>query len=150
MKRLQDYFSPFVRFYMGGQAVLTWYSATVNPNSTLHRVASTSDGGLIVWSMGIFGMLMLLDLFINDWTPNTVTFGKKKLHLAWERIWVHRHWLFVGIAACYAAQPQIADVTGQSVAVMVVCYWNALANMVAAFIDAGDRSRRLWWQRACS
>ena len=148
--RLQDQFSPYVRFVLGGQAVITWYSATVNPKSTLHQVASTEDGGLLVWGIGIFGMLMLFDLFVNDWTPPCVRLGQAKLNLGWERVWQYRHWLFVGIAACYAAQPHIADVTGQSVAVVLVCYWNSLVNMIAAFIDAGERSRRLWWQRTHS
>lgn len=104
----------------------------------------------MIWAMGMFGMLMLFDLFVNDWTPPCVRFGRAKLNLGWERVWQYRHWLFVGIAACYAAQPHIADVTGQSVAVVLVCYWNSLVNMIAAFIDAGERSRRLWWQRTHS
>jgi hypothetical protein len=143
MRRLQDHWSPFVRFFLGGQAVVTWYTTLSNPTSTLHALSRTSDGGLIIWVVGILGILLWLDLFVNDWTPPCVRLGKSTFNLGWENIWKSRHWLFVGIAGCYCAQPQIADVTGQPVAVAVICYWWAIANMVAAFIDAGDRSRRL-------
>ena len=150
MRRLQDQFSPFVRFLLGGQAVVTWYNAVTNPQATLHAVASTNDGNIILWAMGLLGSIMLLDLFVNDWTPDKIRLGSRSLNLNWKRSWVHRHWLFVGIAACYAAQPHIADAVGQSNAVMLVCYWNSLAHIVAAFIDAGERSRRLWWAKVCS
>lgn len=150
MRRIQDHFSPFVRFYMGGQAVVTWYSSVVNPESTLYAIASTDDGSILVTTLGALGVVMLLDLFINDWTPQWVRLGRWSIHLAWTRTWKYRHLLFVGIAGCYAAQPQIADTAGQSVAVMIVCYWHAFINIAAAFLDAGERSRRLWWQRTCS
>lgn len=150
MRRLQDFSSPFIRFAMGGQAVITWHSATVNPQSTLHRLAITEDGSLLVWTMGICGMLMMLDLFVNDWSPNSVKFRKYALSIGWQRMWEHRHWLFIIIAGCWAAQPQVADITGQPISVMLVCYWNTLLNVIAAFIDAGERSRRLWWQRTVS
>lgn len=147
IRRLQDQSSPFIRAGMGGYAVNTWFSAFVNPESTFHEISTTPDGGLIIWTMGLFGVLLLVDLFINDWTPDWVSFGRRKLGLGWERVWQYRHWLFVGIAACYAAQPQIADASGQSKALLVSCYFPAFLNIWAAFIDAGERSRSLWWQR---
>jgi hypothetical protein len=150
MRRLQDQFSPFVRFLLGGQALVTWYNAITNPDATLFIVASTPDGNIILWAMGLLGATMLLDLFVNDWTPDKFSIGRCTLQLNWRRSWVHRHWLFVGIAACYAAQPHLAEMAGQSVAVTLVCYWNSLTHMVAAFIDAGERSRRLWWAKTCS
>ena len=150
MRRLQDHFSPFVRMYMGGHAVVTWYSATANPESTLAFVASTDDGSIIVWVLGMLGTIMLLDLLINDWSPKSIGFGTHRIYLNWQRTWRYRHWLFVGIAACYAAQPLIADAAGQNIAVMIVCYWNSFINMAAAFIDAGERSRQLWWQKTYS
>lgn len=136
---------------MGGHAVVTWFSATTNPGSTLYEVTNyTDDGGVIIWALGLLGVVMLLDLFINDWTPTTVRLGTRQLNLNWQRTWRHRHWLFVGIAACYAAQPLLADESGQNIAVMLVCYWNSFINMAAAFIDAGERSRQLWWQKTLS
>lgn len=150
MRRLQDQFSPFVRFYLGGQAVVTWYSATTNPESTLHAVAATPDGNVFMWILGLLGVVLLVDLFVNDWTPDQLHIGNRRLVLNWRRTWRYRHWLFVGIAACYAAQPQIADMAGENIAVMIVCYWNSLVCMAAAFLDAGERSRRLWWQKTCN
>lgn len=147
MRRLQDQFSPLVRFYLGGNAVVTWYSATTNPRATLYSVAATQDGNVFIWVLGLLGAILLIDLFVNEWTPNTVSVGRRTLNLGWDRTWHSRHWLFVGIAACYAALPQIADTTGQNIAVMIVCYWNSLVCMLAAFLDAGERSRRLWWQQ---
>lgn len=147
MRRLQDHWSPFVRFFLGGQAVVTWYTTLANPRSTFHIISTTDDGALLIWVLGVLGVFLWLDLFINDWSPPCLRLGRSTFNLGWEHIWKRRHWLFVGIAGTYAAQPQIIDVTGQPVAVAVVCYWWALANMVAAFIDAGDRSRRLWWHR---
>lgn len=150
MRRLQDQFSPYVRFFLGGQAIVTWYNATVNPGATLHLVAATYDGNIILWAMGLLGSIMLLDLFVNDWTPEKVQFGERCISLGWRRSWIYRHWLFVGIAACYAAAPIIADAEGLSIGVMLVCYWNSAMYMVGAFVDAGDRSRRLWWAKTCS
>jgi len=146
MRRIQDQFSPFVRLFMGGHAVLTCFSAQVNPESTMAGVASTSDGRLIIWTLGALGFTLLLDLFVNDWSPKSVGYGPHRIYLNWRRTWRHRHWIFVGIAACYAAVPQVADATGQNIAVMILCYWNSFINMAAAFIDAGERSRQLWWQ----
>lgn len=149
-RRLQDHFSPFVRFYMGGQAIVTWYNASANPGATLYLVASTPDGNLVMWWLGLLGGVMLLDLFVNDWTPDRVQFGRRQLTLNWKRSWRYRHWFFVGIAACYAALPNIAESYGENIAVMLVCYWNSLVCMAAAFLDAGERSRRLWWQKMCN
>lgn len=150
MRRLQDQFSPFVRFYMGGQAIITWYNATSNPGATLFSVGMTDDGSIALFVLGLLGVLMLLDLFVNDWTPDCIHMGRFCLNLNWWRSWRHRHWLFVGIAACYAAMPNIAEYTGDNIAVMLVCYWNSLVCMAAAFLDAGERSRRLWWRKACN
>lgn len=150
MRRLQDQFSPFVRFLLGGQAVVTWYSATTNPDATLYMVAATEDGNIFIWAMGLLGVILLIDLFVNEWTPDTVQFGRRCINLNWERTWHYRHWLFVGIATCYAALPQIADTSSQNIAVMIVCYWHSFVCMVAAFLDAGERSRRLWWQKTCN
>jgi hypothetical protein len=147
MRRIQDQLSPFLRCYLGLQAVITWASSFQNDESTLHEISSTADGGLFIWGIGICGALMLLDLFINDWTPDCIRIGRKLFPVHWANVWKNRHWLFVGIAACYAAQPQIADVSGQSWFVILICYFQAVAHMAAAFIDAGERSRRLWWQR---
>lgn len=147
MRRIQDQFSPFVRCYMGAQAIVTWYNATNNPESTLASVASNENGSVLIWALGLFGTIMLLDLLLNDWTPQSIRIFGRRFALSWRRTWKHRHFLFVGIAACYAGQPYIADAYGQSIAVMMVCYLQAIANMAAAFLDAGERSRRLWWQR---
>lgn len=146
-QRASDHWSPYVRFVLGGQAVMNWYVSTVNSKSTFHALSLTEDGSLLIWVVGVLGILLWIDLFINDWTPQYVRFGQSNIRLGWGKMWRHRHWLFVGIAGAYCAQPQIVDATGQPLAVAVLCYWWALANMVAAFIDAGDRSRRLWWHR---
>lgn len=150
MRRLQDQFSPFVRFYMGGQSIVTWYNATTNPSATLYGVAHTPDGGVVMWWLGLLGAVMILDLFVNDWTPDSVKFGQRCINLNWKRSWKYRHWLFVGISACYATLPNIADAYGENIAVMLVCYWNSIVCMAAAFLDAGERSRRLWWQKMCN
>lgn len=150
MRRIQDHFSPFVRFLMGGQAVVNWYGSITNPDTPLYYVALTDDGNVLVWVMGLLGAVLLLDLFVNDWSPEFLRLGEWRLRLTWPSTWRHRHYILVGIAFCYAAQPYIAERAGQSVALMIVCYWYGLMNMAAAFLDAGERSRRLWWQKACS
>jgi hypothetical protein len=148
-RRLQDYTSPFVRFLLGGNAMLTWYSAHMNPESTLSGVASTDDGGIFLFLIGLSGAVMVADLIINDWTPDSIRIAGRRFKLNWQRTWSYRHWLFVIISASYAAQPQIVDTAGQPITVKIIVYWWAAVYMMAAFLDAGDRSRRIWWQTAC-
>jgi hypothetical protein len=150
MRRAQDRWSPYIRFVLGGQAVITWYSTFSNPNATFHALSKSEDGGIFFWAIGICGALLMVDLFVNDWFALLPNRRQESLTLGWRRIWKSRHWLFIAIAGCFAALPLIVDAFGQSDAVKLVCYWYSVIYMAAAFIDAGERSRRLWWQRMCN
>lgn len=150
MRRAQDQWSPYIRFVLGGQAVITWYSTFANPNATFHALSLTEDGGVFFWTIGLCGVLLLVDLFVNDWALTFKGAVRDPDSFGWKRIWQSRHWLFIVVAGCFAALPLIVDAFGQSDAVKLVCYWYSVIYMIAAFIDAGERSRRLWWQRMCS
>lgn len=149
-QRLEDYNSPYLRLVLGGQALIGSCSSIANPNSTLHDVAKTIDGSYLTWISGILGALALLDLIINDIVPRHLVEGSRLAKFKWHRTWLHRHWLFIGIAGCYLGQIPFAEFSRQSFWITLVCaFWCAM-NILAAFIDAGDRSRRLWWQTMSS
>jgi hypothetical protein len=121
-----------------------------DPHSHLFRVAMTSDGATLLWVMGMFGVAIVLDVFINDWTPERIKIGSVTFRLAWRRAFQHRHFLFIALAFCYAAQPYVAERGGYGVSLLIFFYWNSLQNIVIAFLDAKQRTRGTRWQRATS
>lgn len=151
MKRLPDHFPALCRLYAGGDAVVSWYNSFSNPAAALARVARTPDGGVLIWIMAIAGVAIVLDVIINDWTPQFIRLGNVSFRLAWDRAWRYRHLLFVILAFCYAAQPYVAERAGYGVSLLVFFYWNSFQNLTIAFFDARQRSRSLGWQqRVCS
>lgn len=149
-RRLADYSSPFLRLCLGGQGIISSYTAITNPVSTLHAVARTPDGGYLIWFMGLLGCIAVVDLLVNDVLPEQVKLGSRLVQLNWSRTWSYRHWIFIGIAGSYLGQIPFADVSQQSFSISVVCGFWCVMNIVAAFLDAGDRSRRQWWQTIAS
>lgn len=145
-RRLADYSSPFLRLCLGGQALISSYTSVTNPVSTLHAVTRTVDGSYLIWFMGLLGVIAVLDLLINDVLPESISVGSRLVQLNWNRTWKYRHWLFIGISGCYLGQIPFAEVSRQSFSISLVCGFWCLMNIVAAFLDAGDRSRRQWWQ----
>jgi hypothetical protein len=66
-------------------------------------------------------------------------------------VFKNRHWLFVALAFCYAAQPYVAEMGGYGVSLLVYFYWHSAQNITIAFFDARQRARSQGWQRAiCS
>lgn len=150
MRRLHDHFPALCRLYAGGDAVVSWYNSNSDPHARLFSIAQTLDGGVLIWIMALTGLAIILDVVINDWTPNTLRIGKYNIHIAWKRAFRHRHVLFVILAFCYAAQPYVAARNGYGVSLLIFFYWNAFQNLAIAFFDARQRSRSQGWQRACS
>lgn len=150
MKRLHDHFPALCRLYAGGDAVVSWYNSFANPYSALSKVAHTQDGSVLLWLMAIAGAVIVLDVVLNDLTPETIPFGFGRLRLSWWRAWRYRHLLFVLLAFCYAAQPYVAERSGNGVSLIVFFYWNSFQNITIAFFDARQRSRSQGWQRAYS
>ncbi|KAK1548192.1 hypothetical protein Q3G72_001039 [Acer saccharum] len=107
-QRLHDNFPALCRLYAGGDAVVSWYNSVNDPSSHLFKVAMTPDGSTLLWFMGIVGVAIIFDVLINDWTPDWVHIGPFSLQLTWHRAFQYRHFLFVALAMCYAAQPYVA------------------------------------------
>lgn len=149
-KRLNDYALSLLRFYAGGDAVVSWYNAMHDSQSHLYRIGNTPDGSPLLWVMAIAGALIVLDVLMNDWTPSQIRIGRRSYPIRWHRAFVHRHLLFVLLAFCYAAQPYVAERGGYGVSLLVFFYWNAFQNIALAFFDAKQRSRSAGWQRAYS
>lgn len=150
MQRLNDQFPALCRLYAGGDALLSWYNSMNDPTSGLFKIAKNPDGGLALWIMGVVGAMIVLDVLINDWTPDTIKVGGKTWKISWKRAWDQRHYLFIVLTFCYAVQPYLADRGGFVVALPNFFYWNALQNLIIALFDAKHRSRGRNWQRACS
>lgn len=149
-KRLNDYALSLLRFYAGGDALVSWYNAMHDVESHLYMIGSTPDGSPLLWVMALAGALIVLDVLLNDWTPSRITIGWWSINLKWRRAFVHRHLLFVLLAFCYAAQPYVAERGGYGVSLLVFFYWNSFQNIALAFFDAKQRSRSAGWQRAYS
>lgn len=149
-QRLNDHFPALCRLYAGGDAMVSWYNSVSDPAARLASIARTQDGGVLLHLMAVFGLAVVLDVIINDWTPDFIRVGHRKFHLAWQNAFEHRHLLFVGIAFCYAAQPFVAEMQGYGVSLLVFFYWNSFQNLAIAFFDAKLRSRSPQWQRMCS
>lgn len=150
MQRLNDHFPALCRLYAGGDAIVSWYNSLQDPSSHLYQVAMTRDGSILLWVMGIAGAAVVLDVLLNDWTPERITWGRLSYRLAWRRAFRYRHLIFVLLAFCYAAQPYVAEKGGYGVSLLVFFYWNSFQNIAIAFFDARQRSRSPGWQRACS
>lgn len=150
MQRLQDNFPALCRLYAGGDAVLSWYNAFHDPATRLASVSRTTDGGVLLWIMALAGAAIVLDVIINDWTPEFIRVGRRNFRLSWRRAFKYRHFLFVTLAFCYAAQPYVAELGGYTVSLLMFFYWNSFQNIAIAFLDAKQRSRSAGWQRACS
>lgn len=150
MQRLHDHFPALCRLYAGGDAVVSWYNSFADPQSHLFRVARTEDGAVLLWIMALAGVVIMIDVLINDWTPESIRIGHRRFRLAWQRAFQYRHLLFVTLAFCYAAQPYVAARGGYGVSLLIFFYWNSFQNIAIAFFDAKQRSRSIQWQRACS
>jgi len=150
IQRLQDQFPALTRLAMGGGALVSWYYGTNDPLTGLYEVNRYADGTALLWAMALIGLVLVLDVLLNDWTPDHICFGRRKLVITWRRTFRYRHYLFASLAFCYAAQPFVAERGGHSVSLLLFFYWHAFLNIAVAFLDAKLRSRGPGWQRACS
>ena len=129
---------------------MSWYNAMNDPNSSLWRIGRQEYGGTLLWFMGFFGAVIVLDVLMNDWSPERIKVGYKSLRIKWRKAFEHRHWLFVGLAVCYAAQPYVAEVSGNGASLQLYFYWYTFTNIAVAFLDAAQRSRSRGWEKAYS
>lgn len=120
------------RIYMGGNAIVTWYIAMTDPRSLMHVVASTGEGGALVWLLMLLGACAVVDAVINDVAP-------KRYH--WRVALRQRHFILTAMAFCYMAQLYVAFYSFRSTGLLLYYLWNAGVIMLAAFLDAHQRSR---------
>lgn len=120
------------RIYMGGNAIVAWYVAMSDPRSLLHLVASSSEGAVLIWLLLIVGVAALLDAVINDLLP-------QRFH--WRPALRQRHFILAALAFCYVAQLYVAFFKLRSSGLLLYYLWNAGMIMLAAFIDAHQRSK---------
>lgn len=149
-QRLDDYTLPSWRLFAGCSAVVSWYNAFAYSNSGLAKIARTSDGAMLLWALGATGILIVLDVLINDFTPDRIKLFGHSIRLAWAKAFKYRHFLFVALFFCYAAQPFVAKRGGYDVSLVEFFYVNALQSIAIAFMDVKHRTRGIRWQRACS
>lgn len=150
MRRLPDYSMALLRFYTGGDAILAWYQSFSDPGARMFRIAQNQDNAIMIWLLGIIGFLMIIDVIINDLTPEQLNVFGKHINLRWDKALEHRHWLFVMIAVSYAAHPYLSNAAGRSVEGVLFFYWSAIQAIVLAFFDVKLRTRGIKWQRACA
>lgn len=148
--RLYDHYPSMFRMTLGGNALVSWYNAMNDPNSSLWVIGRNEYGGTLLWFMGFFGAVIVLDVILNDWTPRRFEFSWFSTRIRWQRAFEHRHWLFVGLAVCYAGQPYVAEIGGYGVSLTLYFYWYTFTNIAVAFLDAAQRSRSQGWEKAYS
>lgn len=141
---------PLLRLYAGGDAVVSWYISFSDPGARMFKVAQTADGGLFIWLMALVGFALILDVLVNDWSPDFIKVGQKNFRLKWQKAFKNRHLLFIALALCYAVQPFLAKLGGFGVSSVMFFYWNSIQTITLAFFDAKQRLRSPAWQRAYS
>lgn len=150
MRRLPDYSMALLRFYAGGDAILAWYQSFSDPGARMFRIAQNQDNAIMIWVLGIIGVVMVLDVIINDLTPEQLNVFGRHITLRWDKAFEHRHWLFVIIAASYVAHPYLATAAGNKVEGVAFFFWNGFQAILLAFFDVKLRTRGTKWQRACA
>jgi hypothetical protein len=118
------------RIYVGGAAMVSWYTAMFDPNAVMHSVASTTDGASAIWALMILGACSVVDAVFNDILPD-------RWH--WRVAMRQRHYILVGMAFCYLAQIYTAFNLGKHISLTYGYLWNASMIMLAAFYDANQR-----------
>ena len=120
------------RIYMGGNAIVTWYIAMTDARSLMHVVASSGEGAALVWLLMILGACAVVDAVVNDVAP-------ARFH--WRIALRQRHFILTAMAFCYVAQLYVAFYSFRSTALLFYYLWNAGMIMLAAFLDAHQRSK---------
>ena len=120
------------RIYMGGNAIVTWYVAMTDARSLMHLVASTHEGATLVWMLMAFGAAAVIDAVVNDVLP-------RRWH--WRVALRQRHFILAAMAFCYVAQLYVAFFNLRSTGLLLYYLWNAGMIMLAAFLDAHQRSK---------
>lgn len=131
-KSVQAHAGSVFRFYIGGNAIVSWYVAMTDPRSLLHLIASTPEGMVLAWAVMLVGAWALADAVINDVLP---------CRFRWPLALAQRHFILVGMAFGYIAQLYIAVSTGRPASLLVYYVWHTSVIMVVAFIDATQRSK---------
>lgn len=150
MSRLNDHFGALCRLSAGGNAVVSWYNSFSDPSARLAQIAQTHDGGILIWLMGLAGFAIILDVLMNDWTPDRIMLGNRSFKIVWRKAFEFRHFLFLVLAFCYAAQPFVAEMGGHAISLFVYFFWHAIFNITVAFFDVRQRSRSIGWRRTCN
>lgn len=149
-QRLQDQGLAVLRAYVAANALWSWYYGVNDPKAGLFAIGRYADGATLISLTGVIGLLLALDLLINDFTPDSTTVFGKQFKIAWKKAFQYRHIMFIVLAFCYAAQPFVAKMAGRAVSLVGFFYLHATFSLVVALLDAKLRSRGTGWQRACS
>ncbi|NGZ86403.1 hypothetical protein [Duganella aceris] len=131
-KSIQAHAGSVFRFYIGGNAIVSWYVAMTDPRSLLHLIASTPEGMVLAWAVMLIGAWALADAIINDVLP---------CRFRWPLALAQRHFILVGMAFGYVAQLYIAVSTARPASLLVYYVWHTSVIMAVAFIDATQRSK---------
>ena len=121
------------RIYVGGNAIVSWYVALTDPRSLMHAVTASDQGAMLIWLLAVLGAAAVLDAVINDLAP-------RKFH--WRVALRQRHFILTAMAFCYLAQLYLACIYNfRSTGLLMYYLWNAGMIMLAAFLDAHQRSK---------
>jgi hypothetical protein len=131
-KSLSAHAGSVFRFYIGGNAIVSWYVAITDPRALMHLVAATPEGAVLIWAVMLIGAWALVDALINDVLP---------CRYRWPLALAQRHFILAGMAFCYMAQLYVAFYTSRPASLLVYYTWNAVAIMFVAFLDATQRAK---------
>lgn len=141
MRRISDYTLSVFRVTLAGNAIASWYNSQVDPGSRFFKIGQSIDGGVLMWLMALFAVSIILDTVLNDWTKDLIHVCGREVRLHWRRAFTKRHYLLVGLACCYWAQPYVALRAGRPVESLTTFAWVGFTIFVLAFFDAKQRSR---------
>ena len=141
MRRLSDHTLSVFRVTLAGNAIASWYNSQVDPGSRFFKIGQSPDGGVLMWLMALFAVSIILDTILNDWTKDLIHVCGREVRLHWRRAFTKRHYLLVGLACCYWAQPYVALRAGRPVESLATFAWVGITIFVLAFFDAKQRSR---------
>lgn len=140
-RRITDYTISVFRVTLAGNAIVSWYNSQVDCGSRFFKIGQSLDGGVLMWVMALFAVSIILDTLLNDWTKDTICIRGFQFKLHWRRAFTKRHYLLVGLACCYWAQPYVALRAGNNVESLATFAWIGFTIFVLAFFDAKQRSR---------
>lgn len=129
------------RIALGGNAIATCCAGFAEGRSALHLAAASAELGWLILLLFGAGVAAIVDAVINDLL-------RPRFH--WRIARRQRHFILAAMAFSYVAQLYVAFYNLGSTGLLLYYLWNASMIMLAAFLDAHQRSKDATCAIACN